>query len=102
MAFSLIAESADSIDWKSVAEALGESGGAVEYFPIPADGDDTGDAIGISIPVRADPSSAWCALERSIPLLTRVFGLRVTELYTGSEVGEADLPRLKGLIFGPG
>src|SRR5215210_2819020 len=95
VAYNLMAEARESINWAAMLEQLRGCGDVVEYFPIPATSPTEADAIGISIPAQQAPTNAWRELECALKLLLQC-GMEVTDLYAASRVTVESLDKVRG------
>jgi hypothetical protein len=99
LAFNLLAESEGSFDWAALLAALRPVPAGVECFPIPSATVGEPDALGISLLLAADERT-WAGFVALVGRLWARGGVRLFELYTGTEVTPDSLPALQQLVLG--
>jgi hypothetical protein len=99
LAFNLLAEFEGTCDWGALLAALGPVPAGIECFPIPAGTGGEPDALGISLLLGADERT-WAGFVGLAGRLWARGGVRLYELYTGTEVTPDSLPVLQRLVLG--
>jgi hypothetical protein len=97
LAFNLIAEGESISNWGELLAAVRPVPAGVECFPIPAVVGGP-DALGVSCLVADDPT--WEGLVALAGRLWARGGMRVFELYSGTEVTPDSLPALRRMFLG--
>jgi hypothetical protein len=98
LAFNLIAEFHGAFGWNELLTAIRPVPAGVECFPVPAVAADEPDALGVSLLVADAPT--WAGFVALAARLWARGGVRVFELYSGSEVTPGTLPVVRRLFIG--
>ena len=99
MSFNLIAEADTPIDWGRLLASLRPIHPGVECFPIPSDLGGGVQALGISLLTGKKPEPTW---EGFVVVAERLWmaGMRVFELYSGTEVTPDSLANVQQMFLG--
>jgi hypothetical protein len=102
MAYNLIAEKTEPLDWEQLWNFFQQlQSPAIEAFPISDEPDSDPSFIGISIPFNKLDLEAdfWAKFLELFAGLTQRFKLKIFDLYRGSYIRELDLPRIKQSLY---
>ncbi|HYE99484.1 MAG TPA: hypothetical protein VEJ18_11265 [Planctomycetota bacterium] len=95
MAYTLMAESKNPVDWPALHAAVKPIRRRVELFPVPPDG------LGLSIPQRQRNELAWEEIEQLSTLLRDKFAMVLVDLQTGQPVPPEAMESLKEAFLVP-
>jgi hypothetical protein len=97
VAFNLIAEADSPINWERLLSDISPIPGGVECFPIPSGPDGVPDALGVSLLAADEPT--WAGF---VALAEQLWagGLRLFELYSGTEVTPGSLAYVRQQFTG--
>jgi len=87
MAFNIIGESNDKLDFSSMHQAIYQENLPFDFFPMPELGIDGGDAIGICVPLNNADEETWKLLKPILEKLNLTFQCHVYDLYGGQKLG---------------
>lgn len=99
MAYNLMLEFSRPADWLTLEAKTRPFNSQVEYFPIPSEGDQQPDALGISVPLRHANESGWQELRAVLAELESMVEFGVVEMYSGRSVPRQEWNSLRTALM---
>jgi hypothetical protein len=100
MAYNLIVESKKHIPWDEVHKDLFKEDMNVELIPMPGQGEENGDALGICIPMDKANEKAWNELSQIITYFLTRQGVQIVDLFQGQVITNSNIDSTKRNILG--
>ena len=87
MAFNIIAETTEKLDFVSIHSKVVSKDVGLEFIPMQGLGLRGGDALGISIPAKNANEETWNQLKPILKKLKSEFNCNIYDLYGGQKLG---------------
>lgn len=97
MAYNIFGETDKQIDWEELHQKLTPKE-FIEYVPMPGQGINGGDAIGISIPTKNFGDKAWEEFKSAIFILAVQYQFKLYDMYYGAEIESGLLNKIKEIL----
>jgi len=94
MAYNIFVETDKQVDWEELHQKVMPKI-LVEYIPMPQNGKNGGDALGISIPSKNVGVKAWEELKNTIDILKTDYGFDLYDMFYGAKIDSELLGKVK-------
>lgn len=100
MAFNIIAETSNLLDFDLLHKEIYKDNLPFDFVPMKGLGIKNGDAIGICVPLNNADLNTWAKLEPILLKLKNQFGCNIYDLFGGQEIDSSNILSLKQNLLG--